>query len=159
MASGTRDLDRLVRALNMAVQGAPKKYKLMQRQVSEKFFRNLVHSAPPDDEGRLKSSFYKQPWHGQQEWVEDFKKGSVEVGTSVYYAPMVNEGHVIGVRMKGNSHRKTSAESRKTSAGYTKVKGWADGSFFLEAAEEATDKMLDQVAEDFLAGLLREVAT
>ena len=124
--SGTRDLDRLVKLLDLAVSDAPKKYKAMQRKVSDKFFASLRANAPPDDEGRLSASFNKETWApngplpkgGGQEWVEDFKKDHIEVGTSVYYASMVNDGHVIGKRAKGNSHRKRSAEDRRTGGGY-----------------------------------------
>lgn len=156
--SNTRDLDRFVKLLDLAVSDAPKKYKAMQRKVSDKFFESLLANAPPDDEGRLSASFRKQPWEGQEEWVEELKRNEVEVGTKVYYASMVNDGHVIGKRARGNNHRKRSAQDRMTGGGYSIRKGWVEGQFFLEKAEGATEEMLGQIGEEFMAELLKGVA-
>jgi hypothetical protein len=152
------ELDKLCRELDLAVRKEPQQYRALQGQVADRFFSLLSENTPPDDEGRLRASLNRQPFKGQSEWVEEYDSRSVEAGTKVYYAPMVNDGHVIGVRDKGHNHGSKNGKRRAKGA-YSINKGWAEGTFFTEKAVEQMEQEMPHMAADFLKKLLRGVGS
>ena len=152
----TAGLGQLVDALNKAAKVAPGHYQELQKKVATRYFVHLDQNAPPDDEGRLRLSLHRQPFEGDEEWVEEYSGSDVEVGTKVYYAPMVNDGHVIGKRAKGHNHGSRKGP-RYAKGGYEVNKGFVPGSHFAEKALEDLKPELKEMAEDFLADVLRGV--
>ena len=156
-------LSKLVADLDKAARAAPREYQNLQKRVATRYFVHLDQHAPQDDEGRLRKSFHKIPYEGQAEWVENIDGNDVEVGTKVYYAPMVNDGHVIGKRDKGHNHggRKGPryAKGKYNGGKDKKDLGFVPGTHFTEAALNDTNAELPGLAEDFLADLLKGVGT
>ena len=154
-------LSKLVSALDQAARVAPREYDKLQHKVAGRYFVHLDQHAPPDDEGRLRKSFHKVPFEGDEEWVEEYTGDEVEVGTKVYYAPMINDGHVIGKRDKGHNHgsRKGKRQAKGTyDGGKSKADmGFVPGTHFAEAALDDLNAELPGMAEDFLADLLKGV--
>lgn len=136
----TVQLNRFIQDLNKAARDTPEAYKRMQRKVGERHFQLLSQFAPPDDEGRLRASYEKRNSGHGKEWVEKYRKNEIEIGTKVYYASMVNNGHPVGVR----------GEKKKKRA-------WVPGRFFREQAEDAIEREMGQFADEFAADALREV--
>jgi hypothetical protein len=149
-------LSKLVDALDHAARVAPGEYDKLQHKVAGRYFVYLDQHAPPDDEGRLRKSFHHVPFEGDEEWVEEYHGDEVEVGTSVYYAPMVNDGHVIGKRDKRHNHGSRNGK-RKAKGGYEVNKGFVPGTHFAEAALKDLNAELPEMAEDFLADILKGV--
>ena len=157
MAKAIKGLSKLADDLNKAAQQAPAKYQALQKNVATRYFVHLDQNAPPDDEGRLRKSFHRQPFDGDEEWVEEYSGYDVEVGTKVYYAPMVNDGHVIGKRAKGHNHGSRKG-ARRAKGGYEVNKGFVPGTHFAERALDDLQPDLTRMAQDFLADVLKEVA-
>ena len=151
-------LSKLVDALDKAARIAPREYKALQKKVATRYFVHLDQHAPPDDEGRLRKSFHKVPFEGDEEWVEEYSDSDVEVGTKVYYAPMVNDGHVIGKRAKGHNHGSRKG-ARRAKGGYEVDKGFVPGTHFAEAALDDLKAEIPEMAEEFLADLLKGVGS
>ena len=149
-------LSGLVAELDRAARVAPARYHELQRRVATRYFVHLDQHAPPDEEGRLRKSFHRQPYDGDEEWVELYDGQEVEVGTKVYYASMVNDGHVIGKRARGHNHGSRKGQ-RRAKGGYEVNKGFVPGTHFAEAALEDLKPELPRLAEDFLADLLKGV--
>jgi hypothetical protein len=149
-------LGKLVDALAKAAKEAPGEYQALQKRVATRYFVHLDQHAPPDEEGRLRKSFHRVPYEGEQEWIEEYGPTDVEVGTSVYYAPMVNDGHVIGKRAKGHNHGSRKG-ARRAKGKYEVNKGFVNGTHFAEAALNDLKADLAPMAEDFLADLLKGV--
>lgn len=149
-------LGKIVDALDSAARKAPGEYQRLQRKVATRYFVHLDQHAPPDEEGRLRKSFHKVPFEGEEEWVEEFRSHEVEVGTKVYYAPMVNDGHVIGKRAKGHNHGSRKG-ARRAKGGYEVDKGFVPGTHFAEAALDDLNAEIPEMAEEFLADLLKGV--
>lgn len=150
-------LTKLADGMEKAVRQAPGKYQDLQKKVALRYFVHLDQNAPPDDEGRLRKSLHRQPYKGEQEWVEEYSGYDVEVGSKVYYATMVNDGHVIGKRSKGHNHGSRNGK-RRAKGGYEVNKGFVPGTHFLERALKDLDPELKGMAEDFMADVLKEVA-
>ena len=151
-------LGKIVDALDSAARKAPGEYQKLQRKVATRYFVHLDQHAPPDEEGRLRKSFHKVPFEGDEEWVEEFRHDEVEVGTKVYYAPMVNDGHVIGKRAKGHNHGSRKG-ARRAKGAYEVNKGFVPGTHFAEAALDDLNAEIPELAEDFLADLLKGVGS
>lgn len=151
-------LSKLVADLNKAARIAPREYRVLQHKVAARYFVHLDQHAPADDEGRLRMSFHHQAFEGDEEWVEEYSDSDVEVGTKVYYAPMVNDGHVIGKRAKGHNHGSRTGK-RRAKGGYEVDKGFVPGTHFAEAALEDLKPELPKMAEDFLADILKGVGS
>lgn len=152
----TQQLNKFVRDLDKAAKSTPKAFKRFQRRVGDRYFDCLKTHAPPDDEGRLRASFERKTTEFGKEWVETYKKDTIEVGTAVYYASMVNDGHIVGKRIDNKGHRKIDAAERKAQAGKHK-RQWVEGRFFREAAEQDMDRDMPALAEEFTDDALREV--
>lgn len=152
----TVELGRFIRDLNRAAKDTPEAFKRMQRSVGARHFQLLDQAAPPDDEGRLRASLQKRSVGFGKEWVEKYSKNQMEIGTEVYYASMVNDGHVAGTRIENKGHRKTDASARKAAAGKA-GRAWVSGRFFREQAEDAIEQEMDHFADEFADDALREV--
>lgn len=151
--SKVSDLSAMARALQKA-QKDPKAYTALQDRVADAYLVLLDESAPPDVEGRLRSSLQKKPWKGEQEWVIERSGHELLVGTKVYYAVMINDGHIIGKRRKGHNHRKRKDDARYDEFEY--VLGFAPGNFFAEKALQKLDNEIEGEGDRFFADLLEE---
>lgn len=152
----TQDMSRFIRDLDRAARDTPEALRNFQLDLATKYFEKLQANAPPDREGRLMASFQRRSGGYGKEWVEKHTKGAVEVGTKVYYAPMVNDGHVIGTRIGNSAHAKIDARDRQEAARKAK-RGWVSGRFFREAAEADVDVEIPALADRFADDALREV--
>ena len=152
----TVELEKFARDLDKASREVPKAAKQFLQNVADEHFKNLAAAAPPDDEGRLRASLERRTTEHGKEYIEKYKKDSVEVGSTVYYAPMVNDGHIMGKRLGNRGHRKTDAKDRRDAA-KSAGRAWVAGRFFREEAENATEAALPAMAEAFTDEALREV--
>ncbi|HML46315.1 MAG TPA: hypothetical protein PKE04_06150, partial [Clostridia bacterium] len=148
----TVDLRGAVQSLKR-IQRDKRQYSALQDRVVTKFFAQMNAYAPPNDTGRLRASLQRKPWNGEQEWVDERDKDTIRVGTRVYYAIMVNDGHVIGKRKSKAKHRKRTGPVDYSN--YTDVKGWVPGLFFTEKALKALEADVAQEVEAFFDGVLK----
>ncbi|HML46165.1 MAG TPA: hypothetical protein PKE04_05385 [Clostridia bacterium] len=151
----TMDLRGAVQSLKR-IQRDRRQYTALQDRVVTKFFGHMNAYAPPNETGRLRASLQRKTWNGEQEWVDERDKDTVRVGSRVYYAVMVNDGHVIGKRKKNAKHRKRTGAVNYDN--YSNVKGWVPGLFFTEKALHALEADVAQEVEAFFDGLLEGVA-
>lgn len=155
----TYQLAKFAQELDKAAKDAPKAFKAFRKTVAKRYFELLDQNAPPDDEGRLRASLKRKPFKGEKEWIETYRKGEIEIGTDVYYATMLNDGHITGKRpvsMRG--HRKMSpSERRRIAEAHTKKKAWVDGVFFREKAEQTFEGELPKMVDDWSTATLEEV--
>ena len=152
----TVELSRFIRDLNRAARDTPEAFKRMQRSVGKRHFELLSQFAPPDDEGRLRASLEKRSAGFGREFVEKYNKNQMEIGTKVYYASMVNDGHIVGKRIGNTAHRATDYLDRM-SAAKNAGRAWVSGRFFREKAEDAIETEMDHFADEFAQDALREV--
>ncbi len=96
-----------------------------------------------DQEGKLRASFNR----GDAENIYEASGDQITVGSSVYYAIMVDEGHVIGVRAKGHSHRKGAKGN------YAEIKGFAPGRHFMDKALDEAGEKLGEHADAVMTGV------
>ena len=150
------ELSKFAQDLGRAAKDTPKAYRRLLQRVGERHLELMDSFAPPDDEGRLRASLQRRTHGHGKEWVLKIKKDGVEAGSSVYYAPMVNDGHVMGKRIDNRGHRKTDPDKRRRAA---KAAGrvWVNGTFFREQAEDAIELEMDGFAADFADEALSEV--
>ena len=151
----TVDLRGAVHSLKR-IQRDRRQYAALQDRVVTKFFARMDAYAPADVSGRLRASLRRKPWKGEQEWVDERDKDTIRVGSRVYYAVMVNDGHVIGKRKSKTKHRKRTGPVDYNN--YTDVKGWVPGLFFTEKALQALEADVAQEVEAFFDGVLKGVA-
>lgn len=87
-------LKELEKEFENSIKKAPKEYEKLKKDIKDLAFENTAKYVPAD-QGRLRGSFEKKPWNGKKEWVEgDFNKGVFMIGTKVWYAHMIDKGHV-----------------------------------------------------------------
>lgn len=153
--SKVSDLTSMARELRR-IQKDRKQYAALQDKVVDNFFKRMDAAAPPDKTGRLRASLQRRPFDGQSEWVVERNGYTIRAGTKVFYAVMVNDGHVIGKRKRGVSHKKRRRAVNYDN--YTNVKGWVPGKFFTEKALKGLEEDVQREVLTFFDGLLGQVA-
>lgn len=127
-------LDELEKQLNKAIKKAPREFKKLKDDIKDLTFKNTAKHVP-NDKGQLKASFEKQLFRGKKEYIEeDLTKETFAIGTDVWYAHMIENGHKI----KGG-------------------KGFKQGVKFMEKGLEETARELPQMEKDFIQRVLGEI--
>lgn len=104
----------------------------------------------PEVEGRLKASYEKRPFKGQKEWIlRRTDNDTIEAGTSVYYAHMVEEGHEL-VRVRRVLRKGGRVRRSKQTLGHVA------GKHYLQKALEETEKQLPEIMENMLRSVGKE---
>jgi hypothetical protein len=94
--------------------------------------------------GQLIASFRRQPFQGKKEWILNGQYSeSIEVGTSVFYAHMLNDGHRLVLR-----RRNKKGVPIKGKRGLKEV-GFVPGTHFMEKALDQTKEDIPGMVQDF----------
>lgn len=144
------DLNVLSSGISKSIRGRRKRQARMQKDIAEVFFDACKAGDYQDDEGDLRQSFED----GHPDQIKKTMGDTLELGTKVYYAIMVEEGHVIGVRDKRHNHR--GKRSGKVKGGYVINKGFVPGVFFTQKALDAVDAQLTGIADKLLTDMGKE---
>lgn len=144
------DLNVLASGISKSLRGRRKCQERMQKDISDVFFDACKAGDYEDDEGALRESFND----GDPDQIKEAHGDTLELGTRVYYAIMVEEGHVIGIRSKRHNHQ--GKRSGKVKGGYAVDKGFAPGVFFMQAAMDQLDGLLPGIADKMLEDMGRE---
>ena len=124
-------LKELEKEFENSIKKAPKEYEKLKKDIKDLAFKNTAKYVPAD-QGRLRGSFEKKPWNAKKEWVEgDFNKGVFMIGTKVWYAHMIDKGHVT-----------------------VDGKGFVKGVNFMEKGLEETAKAIPKMKEEMLERVL-----
>lgn len=124
-------LDEMEKALGVALKKAPKEFNGLKQDIKDLAFKNTLKHVP-EDKGRLKASFEKKTFEGKEEFIEeDLTKETFAVGTKVWYAHMIENGH----KKKGG-------------------KGFVKGVKFMEKGLEETAKEIPSLANAMLEKVL-----
>lgn len=127
-------LEELEKGLEKAIKKAPEEYKKLKEEIKETVFKNTFEHVP-NNKGRLKASFEKKPFNGKEEFIdEDLNKETFAVGTEVWYAHFIENGH----KKKGG-------------------KGFVPGVKFMEKGLEKTAKEIPKLAQNMLDRVLGDV--
>lgn len=124
-------------------------YNNLRYDVGKKHLENCAETVG-ESSGRLKSSYKREPWNGQKEWILYADVGEiVEAGTKVFYAAMVEDGH-RNVKIT----RKTAKSGRVRR--YKKEYDFVPGDHHHKRALEMTDKDIPVMVDDFIKGIGRK---
>lgn len=141
-------LDKLSKALGKAAKDKTR-YDQLRYDVGKKHLDNCASEAPVSS-GRLKSSFKRELYKGQKEWILFVDPGeTIEVGTKVWYAKMVEDGH----RLIKVTRKKTKTGKIRR---YKKDLGFVAGTHFTKLALERTNRDIPDMVDDFIGDLGRE---
>jgi hypothetical protein len=141
-------LDGLIDGLERASRNK-QRYEDLKYDVGKRFLENCAKTCG-EDTGQLKASFKREPYKGKREWVLDAKHGdTIEAGTKVFYARMVEEGHKL---VKVRKTKLKNGRVRRTK----KVVGFVPGTHFMLKALEHTDKEIPGMVEKFLNDVAKE---
>lgn len=141
-------LGELTSALGKAAKDK-ESYNNLRYDVGKKHLENCAETVA-ESSGRLKSSYKREPWNGQKEWILFADVGeTIEAGTKVFYAPMVEDGH-----------RNVRVTRRKTKSGrvrrYKKEYDFVPGDYHHKRALEMTDKDIPDMVDDFIKDIGRK---
>jgi hypothetical protein len=124
-------LEELEKQLNKAIRKAPKEFKKLKDDIKDLTFKNTAKHVP-SDKGQLKAAFEKQLFRGKKEYVEeDLSKEAFAIGTDVWYAHMIENGH----KLKGG-------------------KGFKQGVKFMEKGLEETAREIPAMERAFIERVL-----
>ncbi len=127
-------LEELEKGLEKAVKKAPKEYEKLKNDIKDRVFKNTLKHIPVN-KGRIIASFEKRTFDGKEEFIEeDLSREVFAVGTKVWYAHMIENGH----KKKGG-------------------KGFVKGVKFMEQGLEETAKEIPEMAQDMLDRVLSDV--
>jgi len=122
-------LDDFGERLSKAIKKAPDLHQELLQKAGELVLDKAAEETPVV-EGRLKKSYKRQPFEGEKEWIINIDGDTVETGTTVYYARMVEEGHA---KPKG--------------------KGFVAGKHYFRKGYEKAEREFDKLAEEFFQRL------
>lgn len=138
-------LDNLIAGLNKAARNT-KRYDKLRKDIGKLHLKNCAKTCG-EESGQLKDSFLGVPHNGKRETILYLDgKDTIEAGTHVFYAKMVNDGHVLAYRRKG----KNGKRGRKVK------KGFVPGTHFMEKALNMTNEQIPEKVDQFLKDLGRE---
>jgi len=127
----TTELDKWEKRVLAIIQDeAPKEYRKIVRQAGN-LLRKKVRRITPRITGELRRSYRVKMKRG--------RNYEVEVGTNLFYAKMVEEGHVIKTSRKGE------------------VKGFVPGKFYFRKALEETEKELPAHLKQSIRRIAKEM--
>lgn len=119
--------------LHRAIRKAPDMHAELLKQLGE-LVLDKVAEETPEVEGRLKASYQRRPFRGENEWVLNVDGDTVEAGTTVFYARMVEEGHA---KPDG--------------------KGFVPGRHYFQKGYEKAEQEFDRLADQFFRKLGEEM--
>lgn len=120
------------------------RYDDLRYDVGRKHLDNCANECG-EETGQLVASFKRQPFNGKKEWVLNGKfSDSIEAGTIVYYARMVNDGHRLVLR-----RRNKKGEPIRGKRGLKEI-GFVPGTHFMEKALEQTKEDIPEMVRDFI---------
>lgn len=122
-------LDDFGERLSKAIKKAPDLHQELLQKAGELVLDKAAEETPVV-EGRLRASYERKSFNGEEEWEIKIEGDTVEAGTNVYYARMVEEGHA-----KPGS------------------KGFVSGKHYFQKGYEKVEKELDKLAEEFFEKL------
>lgn len=85
-------LEEFQRRLDQALRQAPTMHRELLQKAGELVLDRAAEQTP-EVEGRLKASYERRTFQGEKEWELNVDGDTVEAGSNVYYARMVEEGH------------------------------------------------------------------
>lgn len=115
--------------LSKAIKKAPELHQELLQKAGELVLDKAAEETPVV-EGRLRASYERKSFNGEEEWEIKIEGDTVEAGTNVYYARMVEEGHA----KPGG-------------------KGFVSGKHYFQKGYEKAEKELDKLAEEFFEKL------
>lgn len=118
-------LEEFQRRLDEALRQAPELHQEFLKKAGELVLDKAAEQTP-EVEGRLKGSYERRPFKGEQEWVLNVDGDTVEAGTNVYYARMVDEGHA---KPDG--------------------KGFVEGKHYFRKGYEQAENEVEELAQEF----------
>ncbi|WP_438445904.1 hypothetical protein [Gorillibacterium sp. sgz5001074] len=136
-------LDTLIQDMNRESRNRSR-YDDLRYDVGRRHLHNCAEHCG-EDSGQLVASFRRQPFNGKKEWVLNGRYAdSIEAGTSVFYARMLNDGHRLVLR-----RRNSKGVPIKGKRGLKEV-GFVSGTHFMERALDQTQEDLPELVRDFL---------
>lgn len=127
-------LKELEKGFEKAIKRAPKEYEKLKNDIKDKAFKNTIKHIPVN-KGRIIASFEKTAFNGKEEFIEeDMSREVFAIGTKVWYAHMIENGH----KKKGG-------------------KGFVKGVKFMEQGLEETAKEIPEMAQDMLERVLSDI--
>jgi len=141
-------LDEMEQTFLKALRRNKKEYRKLLTKVGQMLMANTADRAPRKS-GRLRASYKMLPWKGKVEGeIRIVNKDTVEAGSAVFYANIVEQGHPV-VKVT-----RTKAKGKRTRRNKEEV-GYAEGHHFQKKAMEETRRQLPGLAEEFFESLFR----
>lgn len=141
-------LDQLSKALGHAARDK-KRYNQLRYDVGKKHLQNCAAEVPVSS-GRLRASFKRELYKGQKEWILFVDPcETIEVGTKVWYARMVEDGHKL---VKVTRKKMKNGRIRRTK----KNLGFVPGTHFFKRALEKTNRDIPEMVDDFIREIGKE---
>lgn len=138
------------RLLRVIKDKAPKEYSKMLTKAGNLLMKNAA-AVTPKDEGRLQASYKKKRYNGEKEWYwKKHSKDTIEAGTTVFYARMVEEGHRL-IRVVQRVRRGRRVYRIK------KDLGFVPGKFYFRKAEEMTERQLPDLMKELIHKIGKEL--
>lgn len=141
-------LDELEQTYMRALRKNKVQYRKLLKRVGKSLMANTADRAPRKS-GRLRASYKMLPYKGTVEGeIRIINKDTVEAGSTVFYANIVEQGHPI-VKISRSKEKGKRTRRNKTSVGY------AEGQHFQKKALDDTRRQLARLAEEFFEELFR----
>ncbi|UVI32085.1 hypothetical protein [Paenibacillus spongiae] len=145
-------LDEFEKQLKKAIRKSGKLYKDLQYEVGKQHLTDaaqVLKSEGHEDSGQLIDSYERKPHDGKKEWALFVDGDTIEVGTKVFYANMLNDGHKL-VKIKRGISKTGRATKRKKTVGYV------PGIHYNEKALNRTKEVIPKMVEDFIKKIGKE---
>lgn len=124
--------------------GNRERYDDLRYNVGRNYLDNCAERCG-EDSGQLIASFKRRAFNGKKEWILDGKHSeSIEAGTHVFYARMLNDGHRLVLR-----RRNKKGQPIKGKRGLKEV-GFVKGTHFADQALKKTEQDIPDMAREFL---------
>ncbi len=131
-------LDAWEKRLLMVIKDVvPKKYAKLLNKSGYLLMKNAANNTPAVH-GELRSAWVRRRWKGKKEWVwQKINRDTVRAGVNIFYAKMVEDGHVL---KKGK-----------------KEIGFVSGKHYFQKAVELTDRQIPELVREFLRQIGEEL--
>ncbi|WP_163854627.1 hypothetical protein [Paenibacillus elgii] len=148
-------LEEHIRQMERAARDR-KRYDELRYEVGK---ANLDNNAKlcGEKSGRLVASFRRQSYKGKKEWILFVNPvDTVEVGTKVFYARMVENGHKLKVPYGRPTRIVRSGVDKGKRRRRVKTKGFVPGKHFMRRALEKTNEQIPGMVDSFLKKIGKE---
>ncbi|RTE05492.1 hypothetical protein [Paenibacillus whitsoniae] len=124
--------------------GDKRRYDDLRYDVGRKFLDHCAEESP-EKTGQLIASFKRRSFDGKKEWILDGKHAeSIEAGTKVFYASMLNDGHRLVIRKRNKKGERIRGKRG------LKENGFVKGTHFMDKALAKTNQDIPEMVESFL---------